>query len=110
MGTFSVTASGFAALPAGAPANWPAGVVWPGGGNPNGSRSVTISDADWVKLLTWAAATYVAQNAGPNNTPTVITAPQVLVTLPNSWFQGLKDAVQRYFTGTPSIPPPIVMT
>lgn len=105
-GSITVTASGFAALPATAPANWPAGVTWPGGQLPNGSRAaLNVPDADMIALITWAAATQIAQ--GTPAAPTTVTAGQILVAFVLNWFSGLKNAVAQYFTTLPVVPPPI---
>lgn len=101
MGTLTVTAAAFAALPAAAPAGWPAGVTWPGGGNPNGTKSFTISDAHWVQLITWVAATQAV--------PPTPTAPQLLLAWLGVWTQGTINAVSQYFTTPPVVPPPIVI-
>lgn len=99
MGTITITSAGFAALPASAPANWPAGITYPGSIAPNGSRQAILTDAEMVQLVTWAAASF-----SPNSTPTIT---QILVGWVGSFFQATKDSVQRYFTGPPTIPPPI---
>ncbi len=103
-GQISVSASGFAALPATAPAGWPPGVVWPGGQLPNGTRTMqNIPDSDMIMLLTWVAVTQIPQ-ATP---PTSVTAGQILIALVGNWITGLKQAVQGLFTTPPTIPPPI---
>ncbi len=108
MGTLAVQTSGFAALPVQAPANWPAGVVWPGGQLPNGTKSSTVTDADLIQILTWSATYHVAQLQGPPvGQPTVVTAPQILVALVTNWYIGIKQAVQQFFTTPPVVPPQI---
>ncbi len=108
-GSISVTASGFAALPAQAPANWPTGVVWPGGQLPNGTKTASnVTDADMISILTWSATYHVAQNQGPPvGSPTTVTTGQILVAFVNNWFTGIKQAVQQFFTTPPSVPPQI---
>ncbi len=109
MGTVTITASGFAALPATAPAGWPPGVAYPGAVVPNGSRSTTLTDADWIQVICWSAATFEAQNAGTNGAPTVVGIGKILTDWIGNWFIGTKQAVQQYFTTPPSVPPPITM-
>ncbi len=102
MGTLSITASGFAALPVSAPANWPAGIVWPGSGSPNGTKAYTINDADWIALLTWTASSQAV--------PVNPTAPQILLVWVQLWINGTRSAVQQFFTTPPSVPPTITVT
>lgn len=102
MGTVTITAAGFSATPAAAPANWPAGVAWPGAGSPNGSKAYTISDADWVRILTWAAAT---QSVGP--TPTL---GQILLAWVAIWATGTIQAVQQHFTAPATLGTPPTFT
>jgi hypothetical protein len=104
MGTITITTLGFAATPASAPAQWPSGVVYPGAVAPNGSRQVIISDADFVRILTWAAATQVPQNQGPPlGSPTVQTMAQILVSSVQHLYDGWTQAVVNYFQ-TPAVP------
>jgi hypothetical protein len=106
-GTLTVTTAGFAALPATAPAGWPTNLKWPGGGAVNGTKSYTISDADYQQMLVWAAnannAQIVAQLTPPP--PYTVTGLQVLVSLVQNWVNGMIAAVQVQFT-TPAQPPP----
>ena len=104
MGTLAIQASGFSVLPAQAPANWPAGITWPGAGSPNGTKSVTISDADWISLLTWTAATQFTPNLV---TPITPTAPAILLAWVQIWINGTINSVQRFFTTPPVVPPAI---
>ncbi len=112
MGAITITSSGFSALPVSAPSNWPADLVWPAGGAPNGSRQVTISDTDFISLLTWIAT---AENAAlvalstATAAPYTITAGQVLVSWPNNWLRGTKIAVQQFQTTAPVVPPQITI-
>lgn len=100
MGTVTVTAASFSTLPAVAPANWPTGVTWPGAVSPNGSKTYTISDADWVRILTWTAA---------NNAPTLGPTPAIgalIIAGFQVWVNGVIQAVSQFFTvpavvGTP---------
>lgn len=102
-GTLTVTAGGFSTLPASAPAGWPATVTWPGSTSPNGSKVYTISDADWVKILTWVAASQTSIQ-GTVTTPSTPTAPQILLSWLQIWVNGTVSAVVQYFT-TPAVPP-----
>jgi hypothetical protein len=103
-GTVTITGSGFANLPATAPSNWPASVTWPGGGSPNGTKTYTISDADWVFLLTWTAST-----SPQLQKPATPTAAQILLAWVQSWINGSITAVQQYHTTPPTVPPPITI-
>ncbi len=104
MGTFTISASGFSALPATAPAGWPANLVWPAGASPNGTKSWTVSDADWVDVVVWSAnrnnATLFA-NATPPGSPTI---GQILIDFAQIFVDGIKQAVVQFFT-TPAVPP-----
>ena len=102
MGTLTITAASFSALPAQAPTNWPTGLTWPGAGSPNGTKSVTISDSDWIKLLTWTAASQI----NPVVTPAP-TAPAILLAWVQVWINGTISAVQQFFTTPPVVPPAI---
>lgn len=103
MGTITITSSGFAAMPSTAPTGWPVGVTYPGSVAPNGSRSATITDAEMIQLITWAAATQIPQ--GTASSPTSATIAQILVGWVLTFFNGTKAAIQSYFT-TPTVPPP----
>jgi hypothetical protein len=104
-GTVTITGAGFANLPASPPAGWPANVVWPGGGSPNGTKAYTISDADWLILLTWVASANPQLATVPPQTPP--TAPQILLAWVQNWINGTISAVQQYHTAAPVPPPPI---
>lgn len=97
MGTVTITASGFSNLGSSAPANWPPGVTFPATGNPNGTKTYTINDADWLSLLTWTASSQF--NSG--NAP---TAQQILLAWLQIWINGTKNAVSQYNT-TPAVTP-----
>jgi hypothetical protein len=114
MGTLTISAAGFAALPAQPPPNWPDNLTWPAGGAVNGSKAYTISDADWVKLLGWAAnannAQLVANIAGNPATsppPYVVTGVQCLLSLVQNWINGMISATTQHYTTEPQVPPPI---
>lgn len=120
MGTLTITAAGFASLGASPPANWPSNVVFPAGGNPNGTKTVTVNDADWLQLLTWVAASQTAelqtllgvvQQQGPGGgapaAPLTPTAQQILLAWLAIWFAGTKTAVQQFNVTPPTVPPPI---
>lgn len=108
MGTLTVTASGFAALPATAPANWPATVTYPAGGLPNGTKSYTISDADWETLLTWVASSQPSVQ-GTVQTPSTPTPAQLLLAWLSIWTVGTKNAVQQFNTPVAAPPAPITI-
>lgn len=107
-GTLVITASGFSNLPATAPAGWPATVTWPGSQVPNGSKTYTISDADWIKIITWTAASQ-ASVQGTAAVPSTPTAGAILLAWVQIWASGTISAVSQYFT-TPAVPgtPPVV--
>ncbi len=110
MGTFTISASGFAALPATPPAGWPSNLVWPGGALPNGSKSWTVSDADWVDVVNWSANRNNAAlfaNATPQGSPTV---GQILIDFAQIFVDGIKQAVVQFLTAAPSAPPPPTFT
>lgn len=101
-GTVTVTTAGFANLPATPPANWPAGVTYPGAVSTNGTHAYTISDADWVRLITWTAASqFHATPAGPA-TPTAL---QILLAWVQIWWTGTQQS-EAIFSTTPAVPPP----
>lgn len=104
MGTFTITASGFSALSQTAPDQWPSFITWPAGGNPNGSKTFTISDADWVSLLTWIAISQF--NKSSNSSP---SAPQLLLAFAQWLAAATQSSVQRTLT-VQAIPPQITMT
>jgi hypothetical protein len=113
MGTLSVTASGFANFPATAPAGWPSNMTWPGNSAVNGTKSYTISDADWVSIMVWAANANNAQliaaspSPPPAPPPYTLTGANVLLSLVQNWINGIIQAVQHQFTTAPSVPPPV---
>ena len=115
-GTLTVTTAGFATLPATAPAGWPTNLKWPGGGAVNGTKTYTISDADYVQMLVWAANANNAQIVAgvcpsPCGTPPpyTVTGLQVLVSLVQNWVTGMIQAVSVQFTTPAQPPPPIVI-
>lgn len=102
MGTITITASGFSNLGSSAPVNWPsAKATFPANGSPNGSKTYTISDADWLSLLTWVAS---SQFQVTGNSPASPTAPQILLAWLAIWINGTKEAVQQFNT-TPAVVP-----
>jgi hypothetical protein len=107
MGTMTITAAGFTALPANPPANWPSDVTWPAGGSANGSKVYTWSDADWIRLLTWVASSQSQFRSGGGQ-PTTPTAAQILLAYVQSWVNGTITAEQQFSTKPPTPPPPIV--
>lgn len=109
MGTLTITASGFGNLSATKPTNWPATVTYPANGNPNGTKAYTISDADWLSLLTWTADGQPSLQ-GTVQAPSTPTAPAILLAWLLIWINGTKDAVQRFNTTPPVVPPAITVT
>lgn len=107
-GTITITASGFATLPASAPPGWPSTVTWPGSQSPNGTKTYTITDANWQSLLTWVAASQ-GSIQGTTTSPSTPTAPQILLAWLQIWVNGTIIAVQQYFTTPASPPTPIVI-
>lgn len=107
-GTLIITAGGFSNLSTTAPPNWPATVTWPGGASPNGSKTYTISDADWVRILTWTAASQ-ASVQGTVGAPSTPTPGAILLAWLQIWVNGTINSVAQYFT-TPAVPgpPPVV--
>lgn len=107
MGTVTVTAASFSTLPAAAPANWPAGVTYPGAVSPNGSKVYTISDADWVRIVTWTAANQMPQ--GTAQAPTTPAIGAIILAGFQVWVNGVIQAVSNFFTipATPGTPPTI---
>ena len=109
MGTLTISAAGFANLPATAPPNWNEDLVYPGGGTVNGSKAYTISDADWQRLLNWAATANGPQLVGTNKPPVTVTGTQVLLSLVQNWVNGMIQAEQQFGTTPPQVPPPITI-
>jgi hypothetical protein len=109
MGTLTVSTSGFAVLPATAPSGWPANIVWPASGSTNGTKSYTISDADWIRLMVWSANANNSQLVGNNPPPVTIAATAVLLALVQNWINGLIGSVQHNDTTPPNVPPPITI-
>jgi len=102
MGTLTVTTAGFSALPASAPPGWPNGVGYPGG-VPNGTKSLTINDADMLAILSWVASTMTTNTPPLNPTLAQILVQWVTITID----QITTTAVQQYHVTPPVIPPPI---
>lgn len=114
MGTLTITASGFSNLGASSPSNWPSNVTFPANGNPNGSKSYTVNDADWLSLLTWMASQQQGQIQGVTGAPAVgqplaPTAAQILLAWLQIWINGTKASVQQFETVPAVVPPPITM-
>jgi hypothetical protein len=111
MGTLSISTAGFANLPATAPSGWPNNLKWPSGGATNGTKTYTISDADWVRLMVWAAnannTQIVAQLTPPP--PYTVTGIQILLSLVQNWINGMIQAVQVNDTVPAQQPPPITI-
>lgn len=109
MGTLTITAAGFSNLGSSAPANWPSDVTFPASGNPNGTKTYTVNDADWLALLTWVAdSQFKGTSSGPGQvTPATPTAAQILLAWLAIWINGSKSAVQQYNTAPPQVPAPI---
>lgn len=109
MGTLTITASGFSTLGVSPPANWPNNVTFPAGGNPNGTKTYTVSDADWLSLLTWTAASQSSLQ-GTALTPSTPTAAAILLAWLSIWINSTKSAVQQFNTPVPVPPAPITMS
>ena len=109
MGTVAITASGFAALAATEPDNWPDKITWPAGGTINGTKTYTISDSDAAEMIAWIATNYNAQLiAGkPPPPPYTITAIAIILAWLNGFMQATTDSTQRHHTTPPVVPPPI---
>ena len=109
MGTMAITSSGFANLPAQVPKNWPANIKWPSGGNINGTKNYTISDADAQQILAWIGETYNASLIAGKPEPPPYTVPAIPIFL--AWLDGFMkattDAVQRQQYVPAAPPPPI---
>jgi len=110
MGTLTISGAGFATLGATPPANWPANVTFPANGNPNGTKTYTVSDADWLRLLTWMATNQQPQIENvlglspPITFPLTPTAAQILLAWLQIWINGTKNAVQSFETPPAVIP------
>jgi len=115
MGTLQITAAGFANLPATAPSLWPSNLTYPTSGATNGSKTYTISDADWIRLVTWAANANNLQlvngssNPPPAPPPHTVTGVQVLLSLVQNWINGMIGAEQQFGTTPPQPPTPVVI-
>lgn len=107
MGTVTITTAGFTALPASPPANWPSYVTYPGAVTTNGTHAYTLSDADWVRLITWTAASQFSSGVG--GAPATPSALQILLAWVQVWWKGTQQAEQQYGTPAPVPPPPIVV-
>jgi hypothetical protein len=111
MGTLTVTTAGFANTPATAPAGWPANLKWPANAVVNGTKTYTITDADYQSMLVWAAnannAQIIASLTPPP--PYTVTGLQVLLSLVQNWVNGMIQAVQVHFTVPAQQPPPITI-
>lgn len=105
MGTFTITATGFSTLPATPPASWPAGLVWPGAVSPNGTKSWTVSDADWISVVVWSANRNFSALGGNLTVPGTPTIGQILISFAQIFVDGIKNAVSQFFT-VPAAPPP----
>lgn len=70
-----------------------------------GTKNYTVNDADIQALLDWAKDTYP-----PATLPDTRTNQQILLAWVQSWIDGTKDAVQRFKTPAPVVPPPIVIS
>jgi len=110
-GTLTVTTAGFANTPATAPSGWPSNLKWPNGQTVNGTKTYTISDADYQQMLVWAAnannAQIIAAAGPPTGAPPVYTVSglNILLSLVQNWINGMIQAVAVQFT-TPAQPPP----
>ena len=116
MGTLTVTTAGFANTAATAPHDWPANLVYPANAVVNGTKAYTISDADYGKMLSWAAnannAEIIAALNLPAGTPPpyTVTGLHVLLSLVQNWVNGMIQAVQVHNTVPAQQPPPITIS
>jgi len=113
MGTLTITAAGFSVLGASAPPNWPSNVTFPATGNPNGTKTYTINDVDWLALLTWVAASQlngIESITGTTTLPQTPTAAQLLLAWLLIWTNGTKSAVQQYNIPAVVVPAPITIS
>jgi hypothetical protein len=112
MGTVTMTSAGFAVLAATAPNNWPENIKWPAGGNVNGTKTYTISDADMLQIMSWAFETYNAKliEGKPPPPPYTVGSLQGFVAWIDGFFKATMDSVQRQQTEPAVIPPPIDIT
>jgi hypothetical protein len=74
MGTITITAAGFN----------------PG---PNGTRTTTISDADWQNLITYQQNAQKPNATEANPNPTVPTPVQALLGWVNNWLNQTRDEI-----------------
>lgn len=100
MGTFTISASGFSTLPAAAPTNWPSNLTWPGAVSPNGSKSWTVSDQDWVNVLVWSS------NQNASTLPATPTIGQILIAFAQLFVDMVKGGVVTLFQ-QPQPPQPL---
>jgi hypothetical protein len=105
MGTLTIVSAGFANLPATAPSNWPPNIVYPAGGSTNGTKVYTWNDADWLRTITWAAATQYAPPIG-STPPYSPTAAQILLAYVQGWINATAQS-ERQFSTQYTVPPPI---
>jgi hypothetical protein len=111
MGTLTISAAGFAVLGSTPPANWPPDVTFPAGGNPNGTKVYTWTDADWLRTMTWIAASQPqfrpTGNPPSGGHPTTPTAQQILLAYLQVWINGTIQSEQQYSTKPAQPPTPI---
>lgn len=113
MGTVTITTAGYANMPATPPANWPSYVTFPANSPTNGSHSFTVSDADWLRILTWVATTQFSASGGGRGQPIVPASPTVLqmaIAWATVWWNGTIQAEQQLNATPPSLPTPIGVT
>jgi hypothetical protein len=108
MGTITITASGFSNLGA-QPVNWPTTVTYPTSGSPNGTKTYTINDADWLSLLTWTAASQSSVQ-GTTLAPSTPTASAILLAWLQIWINGTETAVQQFETPAVVVPAQITIS
>lgn len=105
MGTLTITASGFSGLGSTPPADWPSLVTFPANGNPNGTKTYTVSDADWLALLTYQASLIQPSRARGGATSLIsVSAPQLLLNWVQGWINSTITNVAAYMQQPP---PPV---
>lgn len=109
MATIILTFGGFVNFPATPPATWPSNLTWPNGQSPNGTSTITMTDADFQQMLAWVANNKNAVLFGAGPAPVAVTPAQLRTQWLNIWTAGSIAATQQQGTTPPVLPPPINM-